>query len=370
MSAQFMNDSSARARLRVGLLRETRQRVAAVTLESAIRAGLTDSGHDASVIRMPVGAVGRCARDLWRCDMAIVQHDQDLDRCRHGAARLEIVRGLPVPAIVVLHSIPSHPTRREAAILTELCELAALVLVLSEAAKTVLMRTYPVDADKVVVIPWGASNARVVRRDVADEDGVRDELLTWGSIAPGIGVEHVIDAVAILRAKGQSVSYTIVDDSRHGDRSFARSAYLAGLMQRAQDQGVGHLVRFDAVAGDTGDLTSWMSTASIVVLAYDDPSTQVSPELVESIAAGRPVIATVFPHALELLRDGAGIVVPHRSAVALAEAIRVATTDRCILDAMTRRAGLLAPSLDWKVFQRRFVQQCVQLAGGWERLAA
>lgn len=48
--------------------------------------------------------------------------------------------------------------------------------------------------------------------------------------------------------------------------------------------------------------------------------------LVVAIAAGRPVIATAFPHALEILGDGAGFVVPHRDPAALAEATRLAVS--------------------------------------------
>ena len=39
--------------------------------------------------------------------------------------------------------------------------------------------------------------------------------------------------------------------------------------------------------------------------------------LVDAVAAGRPVVSTAFPHAVELLASGAGIVVPQRDPVAL-----------------------------------------------------
>jgi glycosyltransferase involved in cell wall biosynthesis len=42
---------------------------------------------------------------------------------------------------------------------------------------------------------------------------------------------------------------------------------------------------------------------------------------VDAIAAGVPVVATAFPHAAELLSDGAGIVVPHRDPAAIAAAV-------------------------------------------------
>ena len=43
--------------------------------------------------------------------------------------------------------------------------------------------------------------------------------------------------------------------------------------------------------------------------------------LVEAISAGIPVVATYFPHAIELLRDGTGLLVPHENVPAMAEAL-------------------------------------------------
>jgi glycosyltransferase involved in cell wall biosynthesis len=88
-------------------------------------------------------------------------------------------------------------------------------------------------------------------------------------------------------------------------------------------------------------------SASVVVLPYDSPDQVTSGVLVDAIAAGRPVIATAFPHAVELLSDGAGIIVPHREPVALAAAIRTALCEPGVLEAMTTRARELAPSLGW-----------------------
>jgi len=43
----------------------------------------------------------------------------------------------------------------------------------------------------------------------------------------------------------------------------------------------------------------------MVILPYDSPDQVTSGVLVDAIAAGRPVIATAFPHAVELLSSGA-----------------------------------------------------------------
>ena len=62
--------------------------------------------------------------------------------------------------------------------------------------------------------------------------------------------------------------------------------------------------------------------------------------LVEAIAAGKPVIATRFPHAIELLRNGAGILVDHENPRQIAAALTA------ILGARDLAAGMTAVGID------------------------
>jgi polysaccharide biosynthesis protein PslF len=58
-------------------------------------------------------------------------------------------------------------------------------------------------------------------------------------------------------------------------------------------------------------------------------------------------VATAFPHAVELLSSGAGIVVPHGDATALAAALRRVLTEPGLAAAMASEAARLAPALGW-----------------------
>jgi polysaccharide biosynthesis protein PslF len=49
--------------------------------------------------------------------------------------------------------------------------------------------------------------------------------------------------------------------------------------------------------------------------------------LVEALAARKPVVATEFPHAVELLADGAGLLVPHGDPGAITAALRRVLTE-------------------------------------------
>jgi glycosyltransferase involved in cell wall biosynthesis len=97
-----------------------------------------------------------------------------------------------------------------------------------------------------------------------------------------------------------------------------------------------------------------IASADVIVLPYDSKDQATSGVLVDAIAAGRPVVATAFPHALEQLASGAGITVPHRDATALATALRSILTDPTLAASMAAEARVLASGLNWRAVAAQF----------------
>jgi glycosyltransferase involved in cell wall biosynthesis len=62
-------------------------------------------------------------------------------------------------------------------------------------------------------------------------------------------------------------------------------------------------------------------SVDVVLLPYDSRDQVSSGVLVEAIASGKPVVATRFPHAEELLSQGAGLTVPQGDFQAMAAAL-------------------------------------------------
>ncbi len=292
---------------------------------------------------------------LSSCDAVIVAHEYGIYGGTDGDEVLTLLDGLAAPTIVIAHTVPSHPTEHQDEILRSVGRMADRVVVMARTARDQLVLQYGFDPATTSIIPHGA---RVPDRFVdarRSGDGRRPvELLTWGLLGPGKGVEHMIDAMALLGDDLASVHYTVAGVThpkvlaRHGDR------YRASLMERARSLGLGDHVTFDDSYRDVPTLTEFVASATAVVLPYDSVDQVTSGVLVDAIAAGTPVIATGFPHALELLSTGAGQIVEHRSPAALAAAVRRLARDRTHVAAMTDEARRLAPSLGWDAVACRY----------------
>ena len=122
-------------------------------------------------------------------------------------------------------------------------------------------------------------------------------------------------------------------------------AYRASLHKSADAGGVADVVRFDSAYRTPGALASLIRQADVVALPYDARDRATSAVLTEAVAARRPVVATAFPQARDLLGDGAGLLVPHRDPQALARALRRVLTEPGLAMSMQAESGRLAAML-------------------------
>jgi polysaccharide biosynthesis protein PslF len=333
------------------------------TFTAALANGLTANGADVSVVRISDGppststpvigelvngspaSVAACAELLNRSDVAVIQHEYGIYGGVDGDEVVDIIEGLCVPSIVIAHTILKDPTPHQRSVLETVTALADQVVVMSGAAAQRLCRDFDVDRRKVTTVPHGATipaNATVIR-------GGRPTLLTWGLLGPGKGIERVIEAMGSLNDVPGRPRYLVAGRTHPKVLAADGEAYRDARTEQARRSGVADSVCFDAGYRSVSTLTALVQSAAVVVLPYDSTDQVTSGVLVDAIASGRPVVATAFPHAVELLNSGAGIVVGHDDPDALASALRRILTQPRLAGAMAAEARRLAPEMAWPV---------------------
>lgn len=325
--------------------------------------GVLSNGSDASI--------RRAAWTLSRNDLVIVQHEFGIFGGADGDEVLDLVRQVRVPLIVVLHTVPEQASVHQAQILVELCHQADVVIVMSECARERLVRAYaPIDEQKVVTIPHGARLADTVRSGRPQAPSEPLHLLTWGLIGPGKGIEHVIDAVGLLHHLGHSVRYTVTGSTHPKVVAREGTRYRDSLVDRARRLGITHLVRFDEQYRGVEELTEHIASVDAVVLPYDTREQVTSGVLVDSLAAGRAVISTRFPHAVEMLSGGNGVLVSHADPRSLAVAIHALASEPGEVMRLQMQARAVAPSLSWDAVAGSYVDVMASLIERRERTIA
>lgn len=288
---------------------------------------------------------------LNRSDVVILQHEYGIYGGADGDEFVDIVRGLRVPSIVVAHTVLKDPTPHQRWVLETIAAEVDQVVVMTAAAHARLWQNYDVDRRKITTIPHGAT----VLANVQVKRSGRPTLLTWGLLGPGKGIERVIDVMDSLRELPGRPRYLVAGRTHPKVQAADGDAYLDSLRERAKSRGVADSVSFDTAYRDTPTLAAMVQSAAAVVLPYDSTDQVTSGVLVDAIANGRPTVATAFPHAVELLGDGTGIVVPHDDTDAMRSALHMILTQPRLAGYMASRARLLAPTMAWPVVAKEYL---------------
>ena len=307
-----------------------------------------DAGRVVAVVRTDdTDAHRAAARALGDCDVVIVQHEYGIFGGDDGEDVIGLLEALDVPSIAVLHTVLPSPTANQRRVLERVAALATAVVVMTDHALETLVANYDVGAARVSVIPHGV----VQTADPSlHHRGTVPRILTWGLLSPSKGLERGIRAVALMNMRGFTAEYVIAGETHPKVRAHSGEEYRESLAGLARALGVRRSVEFvDEYMTDEA-LGELLGSADAVLLPYDSHEQATSGVLVEAVAAGVPVVATAFPHAIELLSDGAGIVVPHDDLDGMAAALEsVLTADRAssgLPDARPREgAGLSWPQV-------------------------
>jgi glycosyltransferase involved in cell wall biosynthesis len=258
-------------------------------------------------------AVRSVSRRLARTDVALVHHEFGIYGPSHGRAVVDLVRDTAVPVVSVLHTVLARPSTEQRRIVESLSAKGPLV-VPTETAHLRLLRSHDLDAESVRVIGHGTAWSPTPLRRAR-----RRKLISWGLLGPGKGIERALQALALI-TMDPPVTYDIVGQTHPRVRERYGERYRHELEELTRHLGLDHRVRFvDRYLSDD-ELMRAVAGADVAVIPYDDPDQVCSGTLLDALGLGKPVVATSFPHARELLSEGGGSAV-ERTPEALAEAV-------------------------------------------------
>ncbi len=290
----------------------------------------------------PAG-MARAAARLNDADVVVLQHEFGVYGGTDGKEVLSLLAALRVPTVVVLHTVLVRPTPHQREVLEAVVAAADSVVTMTGTARDRLIAHYLVDPRKVEIIAHGVPDMRPASGLAPAFHTGQPTVLTWGLLGPGKGIEWGIEAMALLADLRPAPRYLVAGQTHPKVVLRDGESYRAALAERVRRLGLAPTVSFDGHYRDGPALAELVASAAVVLLPYDSVDQVTSGVLVEAVAAGKPVVATGFPHAMELLDGGAGIVVAHRDPVAIAGALRAILTRSSVAARMSEAAAATVP---------------------------
>jgi L-malate glycosyltransferase len=281
-----------------------------------------------------VGSQYRLARDIRRCGIQIV-HTYNLYSNLFAIPAAKFA-GARVVASIRDMGVYLSPSKQR--LQRYICRLADRIVVNARAIKDWLADD-GYDARRIIVIPNGIDVARFEQSgmtgSVRRELGIPTNALligVVGRVTQFKGVEDFLRAAAIIAPQFPTAHFLVVGGGIGRTATLNRDdEYRQELMHLAAQLGLQNRVVF---AGFRTDVERMFSALTVSV--QPSLSEGLSNVVLESMAAGLPVVATRVGGTPEVVQDGVnGLLVPPADSVALAEAIRRLLAD----SALAQRLG-------------------------------
>jgi polysaccharide biosynthesis protein PslF len=317
--------------------------------------------------RGDAAALTRTVAVLDQHDVVSMQHEFGIYAGDDGAEATDLIDAVVPPTLVTYHTVLREPSARQRSIVKHLASRSARSIVMSVAAAQRLVTHYGVSDDQIEVLPHGFDPRLTpppegVRRP--SNPSTRPLALTWGLIGPGKGLEVAIEAFAALTDLHPLPRYRITGATHPGVVARSGESYRRQLVDLVRERGLQDVVEFDDRYLDAPSLHAQIRSADLIVLPYLSTEQVTSGVLTEAIGAGKPVVATRFPHAVEVLGSGAGIVVQQGDPTMMSAAIRTVLAEPGRAAQMAWAARRVARDWTWPVVAARFEQIAGSVASG------
>ena len=248
---------------------------------------------------------------------------------------------------------------------------------LSQTGAQALARRMKVPLQDISVIAHGVRSLPVhapqpLNVSLPDSPEGQLQLLYFGYVRPGKGIEDLLDAWSLLRKDqpelGRRIVVTIAGGSITEHGGIGAQTYVRGLRQRAERAGLQGDLHWELDV-DERDIPALMARHHLTVLPYRETRKgallgrlrSTSGALAWSLACGRGVLASdarSFPEELGL---GVGACFKAADARALAERMAAIFSDPSVIQRWSQAAALLAQERAWSLTGQRYAghfQRC------------
>jgi glycosyltransferase involved in cell wall biosynthesis len=283
-------------------------------------------------------------------DIVSVQHEFGIFGGPAGSHLLALLRELKAPAVTTLHTVLLKPNADQHRVMRQLIAHSTRLVVMTERGRTILQEVYQAPPAKIDLIPHGIPDVAFVASDsYKDRFGVggKKVLLTFGLLSPNKGIEHVLNAFPDIVAEFPDLVYIVLGATHPHELRTRGEAYRLGLQTIARERKLENHVIFQNRFVDLKELTEFIGAADVYITPYLDEGQSTSGTLAYAFGAGQAVISTPYRHAVELLRDQRGVLVPFADPKAIARELSGLLRDETRRNAMSDNAYKLGRTMVW-----------------------
>jgi glycosyltransferase involved in cell wall biosynthesis len=243
-------------------------------------------------------------------EIVLIQHEFGFFEKRKEEL-IEFMVAVSKPIVVVFHTVLPLPDEETKEHVKRISNLAESVIVMTQSSAKILRSKYQIQQEKVIVIPHGTHLVPHIDKEVLK---ARYQLLgkkvlsTFGLLSSGKSIETTLEALPAVVQTNPDVLFLIIGKTHPSVIKQEGEKYRSMLEAKVVELKLERYVRFVNCFLPLEDLLEYLQLTDIYLFTSKDPNQAVSGTFSYAISSGCPVISTPIPHALEVLKNDAGVI--------------------------------------------------------------
>lgn len=258
-----------------------------------------------------------------RVKIVMVQHEFGLFDPQ-GVDFLKFLYRLTKPVIVVFHTVLPRPDEVFKAKVCNIVAASESIIVMTQNASQILIDDYGISEEKINVIAHGTHLVPHLNKDSLKDKfgfGGRKVISTFGLINSGKSIETTLDALPAIIEQHPEILFLVIGKTHSGVVKHEGERYRDMLEAKVKDLKLENNVKFINKYLLLQDLLDYLQLTDIYLFTSKDPNQAVSGTFSYAMSCGCPIISTPIPHAKEVLKANAGIIIDFENSIQLAEGV-------------------------------------------------
>ena len=216
------------------------------------------------------------------------------------------------PIILVFHSVLPHPDDLLQIKVLHLSAFAECIVVMTYASSKILIHDYKIEEKKIAVIEHGTHLVLHLNKELLKDKynlSGKKVLSTFGLLNSGKSIETTLAAMPAIIEKYPSVVFLIIGKTHPSVVKQEGHKYRNKIDEMVVALDLQNYIRYVNYYLPLPELLEYLQLTDIYLFTSKDPNQAVSGTFSYALSCGCPIVTTPIPHALEVLKKDAGIIV-------------------------------------------------------------
>jgi glycosyltransferase involved in cell wall biosynthesis len=269
------------------------------------------------------GSLAKKINDDTGIMMVMIQHEFGFFK-KNEDDFLKFLATLTKPVIIAFHTVLPHPDELLKVKVQQMSGFAESIIVMTNSSAGILSTEYEVPAEKITVIPHGTHLVPHADKELLKNKyqlSGKKVLSTFGLLSSGKSIETTLEALPAIIKVNPDVIFLIIGKTHPTVIKQEGEKYREILEAKVKELALNNHVKFINQFLPLSNLLEYLQLTDIYLFTSRNPNQAVSGTFAYAISCGCPVISTPIPHAREVLRNDAGIIIDFENPVQLSKAV-------------------------------------------------